>query len=155
MPLSRRMALAVALLLPGAAAAHEYRLGALHIAHPVLRVASPVSKTGAGYLVIGNGGRVDDRLIAVTTAAANRSDLHGTIARGAVMQMRAQAGGVPVPAGGRVAFAPGGLHVMFIGLKGDMPAGRLIPAQLLFARAGRITVQFKVEAIAAAAAHSH
>ncbi|MBU6165178.1 MAG: copper chaperone PCu(A)C [Alphaproteobacteria bacterium] len=154
MRLSLRLVLAAALVSPGAAAAHEYRLGALRITHPVLRVASPVSKTGAGYLAISNSGRVDDRLIAVTTAAANRSDLHGTIAHGAVMQMRAQAGGVPVPAGGRVAFAPGGLHVMFIGLKGDMPAGRMIPVQLLFEKAGRITVQFKVEAIAAAA-HNH
>ena len=139
----KRLLLALAVAAP--AAAQDYRLGALAIAHPVLRVASPVSKTGAGYMTISNKGRQPDRLVSVTTNAAARSDLHGSLAVGPVMQMRAQAGGVPIPAGGRVVFAPGGLHVMFIGLKAPVPVGSHVKAQLVFARAGRVEVEFTTQ----------
>ena len=134
--------------------AHEYKLGDLHIDHPVIRVASPQSKTGAGFMTIMNHGQQPDRLLAVETTAANRADLHGTLAVGRVMQMRAQTGGVPVPAGGMVTFAPGGLHVMFIGLNAPVPIGAMIKARLRFEKAGVADVQFKAEA-AAASTHQH
>ena len=139
------LALALELALVAPAAAHEYRSGQLIISHPVLRVASPVSKTGAGYMTISNNGKVADRLLSVATTAATRSDLHGSFAQGNVMQMRAQAGGVPIPAGGRVAFAPGGLHVMFIGLKSPLPVGTRLKAQLHFQQAGRVNVEFTTQ----------
>jgi copper(I)-binding protein len=141
------------LALATAGSAHEYKVGSLHIDHPVIRVASPASKTGAGFMTINNRGRVADRLLSVTTDASNRADLHGTIRQGNVMQMREQAGGVPIPAGGKIAFAPGGLHVMFIGLKDPVPAGRMVKARLKFERAGAVDVMFKAEG--AGQAHQH
>ncbi|WP_353216820.1 copper chaperone PCu(A)C [Sandarakinorhabdus sp.] len=147
------LAFAVALPAPDPAAAREYRLGSLTIDHPVLRVASPVSKTGAGYMAIINRGQTADRLLSVVTTASARADLHGTIANGAVMQMRAQTAGVPVPKGATVKFAPGGLHVMFIGLKAPMREGATLKARLIFEKAGPIDVEFKTEA--AAGSHQH
>jgi hypothetical protein len=138
----------------GGAAAHEYRVGGILVDHPVIRVASPAAKTGAGFLTITNSGRSADRLLSVTTSASARSDLHGTTSSNGVMQMRAQAGGVPVPAGGKVTFQPGGLHVMFIGLKQAMPAGTMVDAVLRFEKAGSVAVKFKAEG-AADAAHHH
>jgi copper(I)-binding protein len=149
--------LAIAALFLGLAApsaAHEFKAGALLVDHPVLRVASPVSKTGAGFMTITNSGKTADRLLSVTTTASNRSDLHGTFNQGGVMQMRAQAGGVPIPAGDKVSFAPGGLHVMFIGLKAAVQPGQMIKARLLFEKAGPVDVAFKAET-AAAAQHDH
>lgn len=134
--------LALALAMAAPAAARDVSLGRLRISNPVLRVASPVSKTGAGYMAITNGGKADDRLLAVTTTAATRSDLHGSVAVGTVMQMRAQAGGVPIPAGATVRFAPGGLHIMFIGIKATQPPGSIVKARLQFERAGTIEVAF-------------
>lgn len=145
------LAVAIAMAVP--AAAQEYRVGSLTIDHPVLRVASPVSRTGAGHMTITNRGKTADRLLSVTTAAASRSDLHGTVQNGAVMQMRAQAGGVPVPAGATIRFAPGGLHVMFIGLKTPMQPGALLQARLTFERAGPIDVAFKTQTAAAGGHH--
>lgn len=130
--------LAIALATP--AAAQDIR-----IETPVLRVASPVSKTGAGYMVIRNTGRTADTLLSVTTDPSTRSDLHGTIQSGGVMKMRAQEGGVPIAPGARVQFAPGGLHIMFIGLKKPVPPGTKVPARLTFARAGVIDVVFTAE----------
>ena len=150
-----RLALLAVLALAAPSAAHDYKAGALLIEHPVIRVASPVSKTGAGFMTITNKGKADDRLLSVTTAASNRADLHGTFARGNVMQMRAQTGGVPIPAGGSVRFAPGGLHVMFIGLKAPLPVGQSIRARLTFAKAGAVDVEFKAEAAASDQSNHH
>lgn len=146
--------LAVALAMAIPAAAHDYRAGSLTIDHPVLRIASPVSKTGAGYLTITNRGKAADRLVSVVTSASSRADLHGTLQSGGVMQMRAQAGGVPVPAGATIRFAPGGLHVMFIGLKTPLREGQMLNARLVFEKAGPIDVQFKTET-AAGGSHKH
>lgn len=145
----------LALGLAAPSLAHETRAGALLVEHPVLRVASPVSKTGAGFMTISNSGKMADRLLSVTTAASTRADLHGTINQGGVLQMRAQSGGVPIPAGGTVVFAPGGLHVMFIGLKAAVTPGQMIRARLTFERAGAVDVAFKAETAAAAAQHQH
>lgn len=149
--------LMLALAVAGAAPvlAHEYRHGALLIDHPVIRVSSPAAKTGAGYLAITNSGKEPDRLLSVTTTAATRSDLHGTTAKGNVMMMREQAGGVPVPAGGTVRLAPGGLHVMFIGLKAPVPDQRRIQARLTFEKAGPVDVEFRVEAAGDGGHHHH
>jgi periplasmic copper chaperone A len=122
--------------------------GTIAIAQPVARLAHPAAKTGAGFMVISNRGPQADHLLAVETTAATRADLHGTISDHGVMRMRLAAGGVPIPAGGRVVFAPGGLHVMFIGLKGPFPFGSAIPARLRFARAGTVDVRFKVVPVA-------
>ncbi|WP_310498650.1 copper chaperone PCu(A)C [Sandarakinorhabdus sp.] len=146
-------AVSIGVLLATSAAAHDYRAGNIAIDHPVIRVASPVSKTGAGYLTLVNKGAAADRLLAVITTASARADLHGTIAAGNVMQMRAQAGGVPVPAGATVRFAPGGLHIMFIGLRQAMPSGSTVAATLRFEKAGDVAVSFKAES--AADAHQH
>jgi copper(I)-binding protein len=149
------MAAALSALVAGAATAHDYKAGALHIDHPVIRLAHPAARTGAGFLTIMNHGKQADRLVAVETAASTRADLHGTIRDGGVMKMRAQTGGVPIPAGGSVSFAPGGLHVMFIGLKAPVPDGSSIKARLRFERAGSVDVAFKAEKAASAPTHQH
>lgn len=129
-------------LLTHPAAAQQVRAGALVIEAPVIRVARPEARTGAGFLLIRNTGRRDDRLLSVTTDAATRSDLHGTIRDGNVMRMRAQGDGVPVPAGGHALFAPGGLHVMFIGIRRPLPPGSRVKARLLFEKVGPVDVSF-------------
>ncbi|WP_164156735.1 copper chaperone PCu(A)C [Sandarakinorhabdus rubra] len=138
---ARAAAVLLAILLAPATAAKPV---AVQISQPVVRLAHPAAKTGAGFMVITNSGLRADRLLAVETQAATRADLHGTISDGGVMRMRAQAGGVAVPAGGRVAFTPGGLHVMFIGLKGPFPVGSTVSARLRFAGAGTVDVRFRV-----------
>ena len=149
----KQLILVAVLAMAAPVAGHEDKLGKLLINHPVLRVASPVSKTGAGYMAITNRGMAADRLVSVITSASNRADLHGTVANGNVMQMRSASGGVPVPAGATVSFAPGGLHVMFIGLKAPMRDGTKLKARLLFEKAGPVDVEFKTEP--AAGGHQH
>ena len=109
-----------------------------------VRPAPPGAPTGAGYLVVRNTGRSADRLLSVSTPAADRIEVHEMSMAGGVMRMRAVAGGLEVPAGGELRLAPGGLHLMWIGPKAPLTAGRRLPATLRFARAGAVAAMFEV-----------
>ena len=142
----RRLALAVLLfILPAAVLAHGYEAGPLTVEHPWSRATVPTAAVGAGYLTIVNGGTEDDRLLAVEAAVAERVELHEMTEANGVMKMRPLAQGIALPAGGEVALAPGGLHVMFLGLAAPFVEGERFPATLVFEKAGRLEVEFEVE----------
>src|SRR5215510_3013111 len=79
---------AVALFAPRTALAHEYTAGGLTIQHPWSRATAGGAKAGALYLTVVNGGAEADRLTGVTTAAADRCELHLSEMNGDVMSMR-------------------------------------------------------------------
>lgn len=133
------------LFLPAAAQAHGYKAGTLSVEHPWSRTTVPTAIVGAGYMTVVNGGDEDDRLLAVESAVAGRVELHEMTSENGVMKMRPLADGIVVPAGGSVALAPGGLHVMFLELAGPFVEGERFPATLVFEKAGRLEVEFKVE----------
>ena len=67
-----------------------------------------------------------------------------------IMRMRPLPNGLEVSAGGEASLAPGGNHIMLIGLKAPLKEGDRVPATLRFARAGTLTIHFKVGAAGAA-----
>ena len=71
------------------------------------------------------------------------------------MKMRLLPDGVAVPAGGEVAFKPGGYHVMFMDLKQPLKKGDKVKATLTFEKAGTADVEFNVEDIGAPAPEHH
>ena len=62
---------------------------------------------------------------------------------------------VPLPAGGRVTFAPGGFHLMLVGLTQALKAGDAVPATLTFASGARVKTSFVVGLGPPVAAHDH
>ena len=134
---------------PGLARGHSFDVGALHIDHPWTRPTAR-GQNAAGYLSIQNRGRVADSLVGAQCALASRTTLHVSSMAGGIMSMRPVAS-VAVPAGGTVTFAPGGLHIMFEGLRAPFADGATIPATLRFQRAGVVPVRFRVQASAPAA----
>lgn len=121
--------------------------GTLLIERPWARATVPGQSVGAGYLTVINRGRSDDRLLGVTSTVSREVQLHSMSMEGGVMRMRLIEGGVPVASNERVAFEPGGLHLMFIDLKSPLVAGTLVPVTLRFAKAGELRVEFRVESI--------
>jgi copper(I)-binding protein len=97
---------------------------------------------GVGYLVIANAGKADV-LVKVESPAAGRVEMHTSSMAGGVMSM-SQEHRVPVPAGGKAAFAPGGRHLMLIGLKKTLKAGDKVPATLTFASGAKVQTAFSV-----------
>jgi copper(I)-binding protein len=86
-----------------------------------------------------------DRLLGGSTPIAARFELHTMAVKGDVMEMR-QVEAIDFPAGKRVEFRPGGLHVMFIGLKQPLERGGKVPVTLKFEKAGEVKVEFDVMA---------
>ena len=110
------------------------------------RVASPMARTGAVYLVIRNDSGADDRLLGVVSDAAGKVALHAHVDQGdGVMRMVAAGTGIVIPAQGGFAMARGGDHVMFMGLTGRWAQGDMIPVTLIFEDAGEIAVDIPVD----------
>ena len=143
----RNFAVAAALSLCAAttAWADGYKAGQVQVDDLWVRATAPGQPNGAGYLKIHNAGQAADRLVAVKSDVAERIEVHTIENENGVARMRAVDGGVQVPAGGDVKFAPGGYHVMFMKVKGAFKEGADVPATLTFEKAGDVAVKFKVQ----------
>ena len=141
-----------AILIAGPALAQEFTAGGLTVGHPMAYQTAPSAMAGAGYMIITNHGDALDRLIGVR-ADFPRVTLHTSEKQDGVARMR-PVESVEIAPGETVAFEPGGLHVMFMGLEGDpFEVGEQIPATLLFERAGEVAVTFAVEPRGADTSH--
>ncbi|HEV8390786.1 MAG TPA: copper chaperone PCu(A)C [Dongiaceae bacterium] len=156
-PVTRRSALlsglalvawsSTAILSPKVASAHEFTAGTLAIQHPWARATAASAKAGALYLTVRNSGAEADRLLGVSTAAAERCELHLSETSGDVMTMR-MVESMDVPAGGSATFAPQGAHIMLMGLKAPLKKGAHFTATLHFEKAGDVAVEVAVQGIA-------
>ena len=129
--------------------AHEYTVGALKIGHPWARATPKGATVGAGYLTVTNTGNTAGRLIGGATDAAGRFEIHEMTMDNGVMKMRPLAKGLVVEPGKTVTLAPGGYHVMLVGLKRPLVKGEHLNAMLRFEKAGTVKVYFLVEGIGA------
>jgi periplasmic copper chaperone A len=141
------LAAALALLVIGPAAAHEFKSGPIEVVHPWARATPPAAKVGGGYAEIRNDGSEPDRLVSVTAEVAGRVEIHEMGVKDGIMTMRAVEGGVPVPANGTAALAPGGYHLMLLELKRPLKAGESFAGTMTFEKAGTIPVTFDVQTI--------
>lgn len=98
-------------------------------------------QAGGGFLAITSP--VADRLVGGSTPGAARLELHTMSMQGDVMQMR-QVDAIELPAGRKVELKPGGLHVMFIGLKQPLTVGSKLPVTLRLEKAGEVNVVFEI-----------
>jgi copper(I)-binding protein len=139
----------------GSASAHEYKAGTLSIGHPWARATPPGAKVGGGFLTITNNGSAADRLVAVESDVATAAEVHEMATENGVMKMRSLDKGLEIAPGATVKLAPGGLHVMFVNLKQPFKQGTSVKGTLVFEKAGRVPVEFKVETIAGKAPDAH
>jgi copper(I)-binding protein len=140
-----------AILAGSAAQADDYVQGELTIVHPWSRATAPSQKAGGVFLKIQNAGDQPDRLIGIESEMADVASLHTMIRDGDVMKMRPVKDGILVPAKGEVELAPGGQHVMLIGLHERLVKETSFPLTLIFERAGRVEIVAFVEAAGARA----
>jgi copper(I)-binding protein len=150
----RALLIAAAAIAALPAAAHDYTAGDLAIGHPWTRAAG-ANGNGAAFMQLRNTGAQADRLVSASTPMARVVELHTMLRDGDVMRMR-PVQDIPVPAGGAVALAPGGFHIMLIGLTGPLAQGSRVPLTLRFERAGEVQVELSVEAAGArGSGHQH
>lgn len=130
---------------PGLARASGFTAGDLSIGNPWTRPTS-ARLNAAGYLTLQNNGREVEALIRVECAAARRTTLHSTSMGNGVMFMN-EVAFIAVAPHSQVAISPGRFHIMFESLRTPFRLGQRVPATLVFRRAGRVAVQFAVQAV--------
>lgn len=133
------------------ACATSTHLSTLTIDHAWARSTAATSQNGAIYLTIHNSGKTADRLLSVQMSNAAMTQIHRSSVENGVMQMREVEGGVAIGAGKTVKFAPGGLHVMLMGLKQPLKPGECLTLKMHFEKAG--DSQIKVDVRDNAAEH--
>lgn len=98
----------------------------------------------AGFVTLCNGGDGADRLVAARFDGAETVELHLTaMGDDGVARMTPIEGGLALPAGEETALAPGGAHIMLIGLTAPIAEGDKAAITLEFERAGPQTVTFE------------
>ena len=112
--------------------------GAPSVSDSWARAHSAGVSVGAAYLTI-TGGSTSDRLVGAGTDRATMVQLHTVEQSDGVAAMR-QVEGVAVPAGKQVVLAPGGTHIMLMGLARPLVSGETFPLSLRFEKAGEQTV---------------
>ena len=149
-----RLAAIAALALTGPLLAQQPVAGKPSIVEPYARATPPGARTAGVYLTIRNRGGAADTLTGARTAAAADVEIHTTSTAGGVMRMRAVEQ-LPVPPGQDVRLAPGGVHLMLIDPRQPLREGDRFTLTLLFARAGAIDAEVKVQPMSAGAPVRH
>lgn len=101
------------------------------------RATAPQQAVGAAYVTLSSP--VADRLTGASSPAATTVQLHEMTMNGAVMRMR-EAPGIPLAPGKPVRLAPGGLHLMLVGLRAPLKPGDEVPIHLTFEHAPALDI---------------
>jgi periplasmic copper chaperone A len=115
--------------------------------------ATPTAKAAAAYVTVMNHGGEPDRLLSVSTPAAEAAELHQSVEENGVMKMPSLES-AELPAMGTLEMKPGGVHVMLMGLKAPLKEGESIVITLTFEKAGKLDVTVPVGGVAASG-HDH
>lgn len=115
-----------------------------------LYLAFGAAQSGSAYMVIRNPGGPDDRLLAASSPLARTVTLHGSDEESGIVRMTDLPDGLDLPAAGAIEMAPGGLHVMLMGLDGPLAPGDAVPLTLEF-ESGPLDLALPVEVQGSAA----
>lgn len=96
-----------------------------------------------------------DRVTSVISPRAAQSQLHAVSTEGGVMSMNEMPDGLELPAGQPVALAPGGDHIMLMGVTVPLVEGDLVPLAITFESGAQIALEAPVRADAPGGEPAH
>lgn len=138
------LALLVALVLPLVAACGAGDGAGPTVGDPWVRVPMNAEGPTGAFLAISNPGPTEDALVGARSPAAAAVEIHETSMSADGMMGMTPVERIGIPAGATVELAPGGLHLMLIGLAAPLAAGDEVELTLVFERAGEVTVTAEV-----------
>lgn len=142
-------ALALAgLLSVNSAGAEQVKHGDLMIDSPWARASIGQAKAGAAYVTLYNHGSEADRLVAAESDIAKRTEIHTMEMVEGVMKMRPLKA-IEVAPGEPSILQPGGMHIMFMGLKAPLVEQETFPVTLTFEKAGKIEIEVSIQSATA------
>jgi copper(I)-binding protein len=120
---------------------------AIVVSNAWVQVSGGIDQPAAGYLTIENRGTTDDTLLSASSPGAASVELHETMLEMSGMVGMESIAQVTCAAGGNVAFAPGGYHLMIMGLTRQLKAGDVLELDLVFEHADTIVAQAVVRQV--------
>lgn len=141
-------------------ATRTFKVGDITIEAPWSRATPGKSTVGAGFMKITNTGKETDRLIGGSADVAKTFEVHEMSMSGDVMKMRRLAKGLEIKPGESVELKPSSYHIMFMGLQRPLKQDETIKGTLVFERAGKIAIEYRVMPLGAqpggkAGGHNH
>ena len=119
----------------------------VHVQDAWARATPPHASTGIVYMTLTS---LDgDRLIGAESSSAVRVSVHAMSMDGSIMRMRQIDGGLDLPPGKPVMFAPGGYHFMLEGLKHPLNLGEVVLVHLTFQKAEPLDIKAQVRPMGA------
>ena len=118
----------------------------VQIEAPYVRAVPPGTPNSGAFMVFKNTDSVAHAVVAARSSASRVVELHTHRMEGGMMKMR-PVKQIEIPAGGETVLKPGGLHVMFIGLKGDLKVGDEVGFTLVFEDGSQTTVTAPVKSV--------
>jgi periplasmic copper chaperone A len=103
----------------------------------------PAGVPAGGFFTLHNQSKGAVALVGASSPDYAMVMLHKTVEEGGTSKMM-PVDRIEVPAGGAVAFHPGGYHLMLMHAKHEIKVGSRIPVTLVFSDGAKVTAQFEV-----------
>jgi copper(I)-binding protein len=114
------------------------------VVEPWIKEPLPSRAITAGFLKLENRGSGEEVLLGIERADAAAVEMHEMSHEGDMMKMRKMARWT-IPGQGSLTLAPGGRHLMFLGLRRQLVEGDTVQLTLHFKRAGDHTLSVPVK----------
>lgn len=126
--------------------------GGVTVTDAWIRHVPPVMKVQAGYATVSNNGSTPQAIVGAESALFEKIELHMSRVENGVAIMEAVKR-IEVPVGGKVAFAPGGLHLMLHKPKQALNIGASVPISLILETGEKVAIAAMVKKSAARGSH--
>ena len=115
------------------------------ISNAWIRESPPGASITAAYITIQTS--EDDKLMAITTDAAEKAEIHTSTVNDQGMVKMQMLDSVDIPSGELVEFKPGGTHIMLIGLSRQLKNNDEVKISLEFEKLGLKEVTAQVRGV--------
>jgi periplasmic copper chaperone A len=128
--------------------------GFVQVDDPKIKFVEEPMKNTALFVVLKNSGGKDVSLVKASSTISEAVELHEMIMDGGEMKMR-PVDKMVVKAGSSLELKPGGLHIMFIGLKEPLQLDEKKTVQLFFDNGQEFTLEVPIQNVDKDMHHHH
>ena len=118
----------------------------ISVMHPHVRAVPEGQPNSAAFMVLKNNTNQDRSLINARSNISKVVELHTHKKEGGMMRMR-RVDKIDIKANSKTVLKPGGLHIMFIGLKHQLEEGSKVDLELIFDNEDTVKLSVPVKVV--------
>jgi len=126
---------------------NSFAADSVTVINPYARAVPAGQPNSAAFMVLKNTSNQDRAVVNARSSASKVVELHTHKKEGGMMRMR-QIEKIVVKANSETVLKPGGLHIMFIGLKQSFKAGNKVDLELEFDNGEKVKLTAPVKMVA-------